>query len=329
MNIDPVADLELTPVSFSDVDMFSDWEIRLGWDIASTQLSAGANEIDFDHFAFPELLIGHFRSKRCMQNVFAVPEGTVVLLISRAKLPFVWNGLNVSPDLMGVVRAGRENWAKVPAGLDCYEFMVSENLIRQTEMLPPSFFAETNQFERSFVPLIQPIAGQFVRGLDEFFLQGRRSSCSNGARVNGKQFFSFVVEGLQRVAETGLLARDWQEPKPGRRLDLVKKGREFVHANLTEQISADDIAHALGVSYRVLNYAFKDTLGISPYQYVLTEKLHAVRRQLKSGRGSVIETCFSYGFGTPSRFARQYFRHFNELPSDTMEQVSGRRSPVQ
>jgi AraC family ethanolamine operon transcriptional activator len=103
----------------------------------------------------------------------------------------------------------------------------------------------------------------------------------------------------------------------------VVEAREFVSAHLTSDLSAEHTADALGVSYRVLNYAIRDSLRMSPYQYILTQKLHAVRRQLRSSEGSVAEACLSHGFSTPSRFARQYARLFGELPSET--RYSGRR----
>lgn len=88
-------------------------------------------------------------------------------------------------------------------------------------------------------------------------------------------------------------------------------------ANLKSDFTVDQISQSLGVSHRVLNYAFQDNIGVSPYQYLLTEKLHAVRRKLKSSDASVTEACFDYGFLTPSRFTRQYKRLFGELPSET------------
>ena len=88
-------------------------------------------------------------------------------------------------------------------------------------------------------------------------------------------------------------------------------------ANLQLDLTADEIAQSLGVSYRVLNYAFQDALGVSPYRYLLTEKLHAVRRKLKDSDDSIAEVFLSYGFVTRSRFARQYQRLFGELPSET------------
>ena len=92
-------------------------------------------------------------------------------------------------------------------------------------------------------------------------------------------------------------------------------------ANLSADISAEDVAQALRVSYRVLNYAFSDALGMSPYQYILTQKLHAVRRVLKANDTPVCEVSASYAFRTPSRFARQYARLFGELPSATRNRL--------
>ena len=103
MGINPAMEIEISRVSVCDVDLFSEWEIRLGWDIKSTQMSAGSNEIRFDHFAFPELLVVHFCSKQSMHNVFALPDGIVVFLIGRAKLPLVWGGRQLLPTLMAVV----------------------------------------------------------------------------------------------------------------------------------------------------------------------------------------------------------------------------------
>lgn len=144
--------------------------------------------------------------------------------------------------------------------------------------------------------------------------------------VDRKRLFVFTIDGLQQVTDAGLLAQGLQQRKAARRADLVSKAKDFIHAHLTEQISADYIAQALGVSYRVRNYALVESLGVSPYQNVLSEKLHAVRRHLKSPGASVSESCFAYGFETSSRFTRQYARLFGELPSETRKQIGGRLS---
>jgi AraC family ethanolamine operon transcriptional activator len=123
--------------------------------------------------------------------------------------------------------------------------------------------------------------------------------------------------GLLEIIEAGLHAQGIYPPRSSRRADLVEKANDFMYAHLENDLSADDLAQTLGVSYRVLNYAFRDSIGVSPYQYMLTLKLHAVRRLLKTGDCSVSDASQLHGFKSPSRFSHQYSRLFGELPSAT------------
>ena len=311
-------EIELTRVSMDDVDQFSQWEIDLGWDIESTQLSVGTNDIHFDHFAFPELIVGRFTCERSMQNRFSLPNGMLMFIICKAKQPVLWNGRYLPPTLMGIVRAKYEHWVVLPDGWDCFEFMVSEDFIRRTEIFPESFYAETTLPNHSFLPLMEPVTGQFLKGMETFFNQQKDTSNRSRTVVRNKQFMDFIIGGLMQVVDAGLAAtRGLQKPRSARRPDLVKKAIDLVLGHLATDLSMDDLAQALGVSNRVLNYAFRDNLKMSPYQFILTEKLHAVRRQLKSTDLSVTEASHSYGFNSASRFTSQYQRLFGELPSAT------------
>lgn len=310
-------DLEFSPISFEDGDQFAAWEIEMGWSIESTQLSYGPNHIGFDCFALPELLVSHFHTAQSQYDVFELPPGIVLFVLCRKKLPVIWSGREIPPTMLAVVRAGTNHTAKIPAGWDCYEFMVAEDLIRRTEIFPPDFFERTTQFEKACLPLPEPETGRLLAILDGFFAQARRSNGSSPDPVDGAEFCNIVLPALQRAIDAGLDAMGAPAPKENRRAHLVRGAREFMAANLTRNLTADEIAQALGVSYRALHYAFQDALGVSPYRYFLTEKLHAVRRQLKAGDASVTRASFSHGFYAPSRFARQYRRLFGELPSET------------
>ncbi len=316
MAIDPAKNIELSRLAFDDVDHMVEWSHSVGWDNFGTQLTPGANPISYDTFVFPGLSVSHLCVQQSIHNAFALPKGMVVFLICREKLPLAWCGRHLSASLLGIARSGSEHDVVLHAGWDAYEFMVSEDLIRRTEIFPPEFFDKTTQLERAFLPLMEPITGQFLQRMDAFFRHGRDVNGTPHAGVRKAEFYDFIIRGLHEVIDAGLSDSDSLRPRPGRRPDLVTRGREFVSAYLTDIDTTDDLAQALGVSYRVLNYAFTDFLGISPYQYILGQRLHAVRRQLKSGV-PVLEACAEYGFSTPNRFSRQYRRLFGELPSQT------------
>jgi AraC family ethanolamine operon transcriptional activator len=119
------------------------------------------------------------------------------------------------------------------------------------------------------------------------------------------------------VIDTGLGARGSPSLRSTRRPDLVRRARDYVATHPTMDLSTEDLAGVLGVSYRVLHYAFQDSMGTSPYRYVLTQRLHSVRRLLKTGDVAVGNASALYGFEEPSRFTKQYKHLFGELPSET------------
>ena len=168
------------------------------------------------------------------------------------------------------------------------------------------------------------VTGQFLERLDWFFQVGRGMNGSSGVPISRELFVEVVLDGLQQVFDAGLQARGSLEPRRVRRADLVAHGRDFALAHLREDVSVEDMAQALGVSYRVLNYAFKEALGMGPYRYLQALRLRAVRRQLAASGGSVTDASFGYGFYTPGRFARQYAHLFGERPSQTKKRARRR-----
>lgn len=286
--------------------------------------SSGANEIVYDHFAFPGLVVAHYRATQATESVFALPPGTILFIICRSKLPLRWCGRELPPTLLGIARAVREHRVVIPIGWNCYEFTLQEDLVYRTELLPASFLAEATDPDRAIVPLMEPVTGTFLGRMDAIFERCRRAETRPAEAPGCARVYDLVIAGLHEVVEAGLRARKSRTLRSVRRPDLVSGAKEFVSAHVTSSITAEDLAQALGVSYRVLSYALKDSLGVSPYRYVLAHKLAAVRRQLNSSVASVTEACAAHGFEHPSRFARLYARHFGELPSDTRRSASRR-----
>ena len=92
---------------------------------------------------------------------------------------------------------------------------------------------------------------------------------------------------------------------------------EVIRSNLHEDLTTEEIARSVGVSYRAMHYAFREALGVSPYQYVQTERLHSIRRLLKTSDISIAQAGAGFGLYHTSRLALQYRRLFGELPSET------------
>lgn len=304
-------------VSFRDFDLFCEWARGSGWNTRSDQLSYGPCEIDYDHFVFPGLTVAHHRSKQSQRDVFTIPDGNAVFVIPRAKLPVIWSGRELSPSVLGILRSGHEHSVTLPAGWDGYEFTVAEDLITASEIFPPDFFKRTARLKDAHLPLLEPETGRFVERLDRFFDLARTADGALPGDFDGVKLYDFVICGLRSLFDAGLAVAGSTTPRQLRQVDLVTRARESMTANLRRSLTAEEIASSVGVSYRTLHYAFRESLGVSPYRYFLTQRLHAVRRQLQSLDLTVAEASTRYGFYSPSRFARQYRRLFGELPSET------------
>jgi AraC family ethanolamine operon transcriptional activator len=318
--------LQYSSTVLHDVDQYQLWAGDVGWQLETAQLSRGPNQITFDHVALPELSVAHHRTTQAMYDVFAIPPRHIVFVICRAALPAVWCGRNLPPSLLAIHRPVRTYCARLPAGWDTYEFTVPEEMVERTELFPPAFFEKTTRLEQSFLPLVEPQTGLFLKRMDDYFQMVRTANGALAGAAFTNEFYDVVLHGLQKLIDAGLGAGPARILQHTRRPDLVGQAREFMMENLPCDLTADQIAQSLGVSYRVLNYAFHDNVGISPYQYFLTERLHAVRRELRCSDASIAEVCLSYGFSTPSRFARQYRRLFGELPSETRNGSRFRRT---
>lgn len=317
MHSDPQLTVELSRLAFSDIDEMVEWSQGVGWDNIGTQLTPGSNRISFDSLSIPGLTVGHYRVQQSIHNVLTLPEGMMVFMICRTKLPLVWCGRHLPPNLLGVGRAGIEHEVTLTSGWDCYEFMVAEDLIRRTEVFPEAFLDASAQIDKALVPLMEPMTSRFLRQVDAIFLQARSRANRPDNAINQRRLFDILVNGLLQVVDSGLAARGPTRMRRARRPDLVRRSHDYIAAHLTDDLSTEALAQALGVSYRVLHYAFEDSLGVSPYRFMLTQRLHAARRLLKSGDVSVREASGNLGFDNPSRFSRQYERHFGELPSAT------------
>jgi transcriptional regulator GlxA family with amidase domain len=110
------------------------------------------------------------------------------------------------------------------------------------------------------------------------------------------------------------------------RRELVGRVTSFVRDNLEEPVTIAELSRMAGVSERTLRAAFREALGLSPKQYTIAQRLHAVRQALQAAdpkTTTVTDVAMAYGFFELGRFAGRYRSAFGEPPSATLRQVAG------
>lgn len=123
-----------------------------------------------------------------------------------------------------------------------------------------------------------------------------------------------LADALQGVSSTALhgniearTARNWQ---------LVRSVRELVEGTPDCPLSVAELCARFRASRRTLQYAFEDTLGVNPSNYMRAVRLDHVRRELPVA-GSVTEVATRWGFWHFGNFSNEYRGQFGELPRET------------
>jgi AraC-like DNA-binding protein len=131
------------------------------------------------------------------------------------------------------------------------------------------------------------------------------------------------IEQLVVATLVGAQPHDMEAIKPARCATVlprhVKRVQEYLRANVSEPITADQMALVAGVSLRSLYAAFKEYCGVSPLQYLRMLRLDGARQSLLTEPNCNIGTiAMRWGFGHLGRFSTEYKERFGESPSQTL-----------
>jgi AraC family transcriptional regulator len=98
--------------------------------------------------------------------------------------------------------------------------------------------------------------------------------------------------------------------------------REFIDAQMANRITISDLAAVAGVSQFHFIRAFKDSIGLSPYQYVLSERIRRTKELLAKRDLSLANVAFVVGFRDASQLNRVFRRIVGVTPMAFRRDVS-------
>ena len=95
----------------------------------------------------------------------------------------------------------------------------------------------------------------------------------------------------------------------------LRRTIEFVHDNLAEDLSIEQIADSAYLSAFHFSRLFKNTLGLTPHQYVLQNRLERAKRLMKkSPHLNLTEIGLSVGFFDQAHFTKTFKRATGATP---------------
>jgi len=91
---------------------------------------------------------------------------------------------------------------------------------------------------------------------------------------------------------------------------------DYIRSNLNEKITIATLANLLGLSEYHFIRCFKESRGISPYQYILKERLKKAIEMIKKTDENLAHISLNCGFYSQSQMNLMLKKHFNLTPKD-------------
>jgi AraC-like DNA-binding protein len=101
----------------------------------------------------------------------------------------------------------------------------------------------------------------------------------------------------------------------------VRRALAYIGENAHLPITVDDVAEAVHISTRGLQYAFRRSIDTTPTEYLRRVRLDGAHRDLRNGVGaeSVSQIARRWGFGNTSRFNTLYRQTYGRTAKQTLE----------
>lgn len=102
---------------------------------------------------------------------------------------------------------------------------------------------------------------------------------------------------------------------------VLRRAITFIDENADREITLSDIAAAVNVTPRSVQYAFRRHLGTTPLEYLRRVRLDRAHRELQTAdpsRDTVMGIAGRWGFSHAGRFSSVYKRTFGTAPSETL-----------
>lgn len=157
---------------------------------------------------------------------------------------------------------------------------------------------------------------QLGRNLQEISTQVQNNAFSSDQIT--QELFYQLAESL--VADQVQVFKQLQSiptVKAETRRDLcrrVLKGKEFIDSNFTAALTIEQIARKAGMSEYHFFRLFKQIIGLTPYQYILSNRLKTSAQLLKADY-SVSDVAIMMGFSDIFSFSKAFKKHFGLSPT--------------
>jgi len=314
----PETAIEVVHQTFSSIDQLR--EETAGWDLDWRQLDRGPLDAPHVLIASPNAFFTRFSFNRRFLQRGHSPAG---------RLTFGLLGESV----------GEIDWCRAAA--DNRHLLIFNSGSDYESVSQPGFNGNTMSYSEDHLESI-------VRNLELDVTFDRYRNVETALQIDpaGASDLRQHLQQLNRAtsAEPGEIGSEWIRNEleyeipakllrllatnPQRESSLVdgfkaraaRRARDYIDAHASESPTIQEVSRTAGVSWRSLDYAFRELFGVTPKQYLQATRLDGVHKDLRR-RGpdvKIADIANAWGFWHMGQFAKDFKRQFGELPSATI-----------
>jgi len=108
----------------------------------------------------------------------------------------------------------------------------------------------------------------------------------------------------------------------------LRRVRDYIHEGLERALSLSELAGLTGLSQYHFARAFRQSLGVSPYRYILQRRIGRAGALLRATHLAIIEIAAQCGFSSQSSFTTAFHRIKGCTPAAYRRNVSGQAGRV-
>jgi transcriptional regulator GlxA family with amidase domain len=90
---------------------------------------------------------------------------------------------------------------------------------------------------------------------------------------------------------------------------------DYIDAHLDERLRLDDLCKISGMGRLRFAEQFRKATGLSPYQYVLRQRVSTAKSLLLDPSRTVVDVALSTGFGSQAHFSSTFMRLTGQSPA--------------
>jgi AraC family transcriptional regulator len=125
---------------------------------------------------------------------------------------------------------------------------------------------------------------------------------------SGRLFLDSIEQAMAVTLVNGhaVRHRPLQFSRGGLGSARLRRIKELVHAKMEDDLSLDDMAQSVGLSTAHFARMFRKSMGETPHQFVLRQRLERAKAMLRAPDARVLDVAVACGFKTQQHFAQAF-----------------------